>query len=258
MAGCAISFIWSIFPNPITAGSQVRKTLGRGLFVLATFYNCMHTSIEVWINQEQGDMNNPRSPGRLLEKARNKLLSEELALLAEIRGHIEFTRYEPPIGGRFPKRTYESISSEIQTILTSMALMAHVTRNVETMVPDDSSIRRSGSTQRRWSATTWSGDGEYHGEERWIKHLAKAAASPDFHSRIITSVLYHLSAAVSNGLSLPPYLTPPHAFPLARNLRRMNENLLDMRNIEDPSFSAFVAVEVLSSMVNSNLKNLVG
>ncbi|KMU83698.1 hypothetical protein CIHG_01481 [Coccidioides immitis H538.4] len=37
----------------------------------------------------------------------------------------------------------------------------------------------------------------------------------------------------------------------------MNENLLDIRNIEDPSFSAFVAVEVLSSMVNSNLKTLV-
>lgn len=255
MAGCAISFIWVIFPNPITAGSQVRKRLGRGLFVLATFYNCMHTSIEVWINQEQGDLNDPKSPGRLLERARNKLLSEELALLAEIRGHIEFTKYEPPIGGRFPKETYDNISSEIQTILTSMALMAHVTRNVETMVPDDSSDRGSVNTHRRWSASTW-GDSA-NGEEKWIKHLARAASSPDFHSRVITSVLYQLSAAVSNGLSLPPYLAPPHAFPLARNLRRMNENLLDMRNIEDPSFSAFVAVEVLSSMVNSNLKTLV-
>ncbi|EAS35900.3 uncharacterized protein CIMG_01254 [Coccidioides immitis RS] len=255
MAGCAISFIWVMFPSPTTAGSHVRKTLGRGLFVLATFYNCMHTSIEVWINQEQGDLSDPQSPARLLEKARNKLFSEEMFLLAEIRSHIEFVKYEPPIGGRFPKETYENISSEIQTILTSMALMAHVTRNVDRMMPEEFPYRGSVSSTRRWSASTWSDSSS--GGEKWIKHLARAASSQDFHSHVITSLLYHLSAAVSNGLSLPPYLTPPHAFPLARNLRRMNENLLDIRNIEDPSFSAFVAVEVLSSMVNSNLKTLV-
>ncbi|EEP76334.1 predicted protein [Uncinocarpus reesii 1704] len=255
MAGCAISFIWVIFPSPTTAGSQVRKTLGRGLFVLATFYNCMHTSIEVWINQEQGDLDDPQSPARLLENARNKLFFEELTLLAEIRNHIEFTKYEPPIGGRFPKEIYERISLEIQTILSSMALMAHVTRNLERMVPEELPFRESISTRRRWSASTWSDSGR--NEEKWIEHLARAASSQDFHSQVITSVLYHLSAAVSNGLSLPPYLAPPHAFPLARNLRKMNENLLDIRNIEDPSFSAFVSVEVLSSVVNSNLKTLV-
>ncbi|KAI1920996.1 hypothetical protein LOZ07_005097 [Ophidiomyces ophidiicola] len=250
MVGCAISFIWVVFPSPTTAGSQVRKTLGRGLFILATFYNCMHTSIEVWINQEQGDLNDSQSPARLLEDARNKLFAEEMALLTEIRGHNEFTKYDLPIGGRFPKETYDNIVSEIQTILISMALMARVTRDLESLVAEE-----PNGTHRRWSTSTRSGG--LADEERWIKHLARAANSPDFHSHIITSAIYHLSAAVSNGLSLPPYLAPPHAFPLARNLRQMDENLLDIRNIEDPSFSAFVAVEVLSSMVNSNLKTLV-
>ncbi|WEW58194.1 hypothetical protein PRK78_003662 [Emydomyces testavorans] len=255
IAGCAISFIWVMFPSPTTAGSQVRKTLGRGLLVLANFYNCMHTSIEVWINQEQGDLNDPQSPARLLEKARNKLFAEEMALLAQIRSHIEFTRYEPPIGGRFPKETYDNISSEIQTILTSMALMAHSTRNLERMAAENFQSRRFVSSDRRWSTNSWNGNTA--SEERWIQHLARAASAPDFHAHIITSALYHLSAAVSNGQSLPPYLAPPHAFPLARKLRAMDENLLDIRNVEDPSFSAFVAVEVLSSMINSNLKTLV-
>ncbi|OAX78616.1 hypothetical protein ACJ72_07077 [Emergomyces africanus] len=55
-AGCAVAFIWTIFPYPISASSQVRRCLGRSLFVLANFYSCMHTTIEVWIQQEQGDV----------------------------------------------------------------------------------------------------------------------------------------------------------------------------------------------------------
>ncbi|KAK2759958.1 hypothetical protein FQN54_002694 [Arachnomyces sp. PD_36] len=239
VAGCAISFVWVIFPYPISARSRVRKTLGRSLFVLAKFYSCMHTAIEVWMDEEQGDISDEKSPAYLLEYARNKLLTEQHALLDALRTYSNFTRYEPPIGGKFPKKTYDNIISEIQTVMTSMALMAHTTRNLEGL---SSQIQISLETEE---------------SEPWIRHLARLTKETDFNSQVVTSVLCHLSAAVTNGVSLPPNLTPPQPFPLARQLRTANANLFHIRNMEDPAFSAFTSMEVLSSMVSSSLKNLV-
>ncbi|PGH14270.1 hypothetical protein AJ80_06010 [Polytolypa hystricis UAMH7299] len=264
IAGCAVSFIWIVFPYPTSSSSQVRRLLSRSLFILANFYSCMHTTIEVWINQEQGSLDDDQSPAHLLERARNQLYVEQISILARLREQSEFTRYEPAIGGRFPRETYDAIAAEIRMILTSMDLMAHLTKNLENMSVDKeqtenitndnrSSINQHlGTHKLHRSASTGSNP------EKWIAHLARAANTPEFHSHIVTSVLCQLSGAVANGVSLPPYLAPPHPFPLARRLRRLNEGLLDMKHIEDPSFSAFVSVEVLSSMVSSGLKGLVG
>lgn len=204
----------------------------------------MHTAIEVWINQDQGDIGDEESPARLLDRDRNRLFAEEMALLETLRIHCRFTVYEPPIGGRFPKAIYDNIGSEIRNILSSMDLMAHATKNLERMSVPEYLVGRSDSAMRP--------------EDSWIRNLARAANSSEFHSHVTTSVLCHLSAAVWNGMSLPPYLSPPHPFPLAKRLRKMNEGLMDIRFIEDPAFSAFVSVEVLSSMVSSSLKSLVG
>lgn len=288
----------------------MRKSLGRSLVILANFYSCIHTSIQVWIRQEQGDIADPSSPGRLLDRARFKLFSEEMALLTNLRTNSRFAEYEPTIGGRFPKKTYDTICNEVQTILISMDLMAHSTRDLERMSgrtgstsggsptsrPDSQGGQSQGHSMDEKSATDTEkspspesshrprhnshqaeeshehghesssaegsqrrpGEPSSQGNEKWINRLAEATSGPSFHYHVIASVLYHLSAAVSNGLSLPPYLAPPHPFPLARNLRQTSENLLDIQNIEDPSFSAFVAIEVLSTMVSSNLKHLVG
>ncbi|KAK2848491.1 hypothetical protein FQN49_005673 [Arthroderma sp. PD_2] len=260
ITACAISYFWVVFPSPTSAGSRVRKTLGRSLFVLANFYSCMHTSIEVWINQEQGDTDDSQSPGRLLDRARIKLLAEEMALLKTLRVFSDFTRYEPPVGGRFPKETYDNIISAIQTILTSMDLMALATRNLERMAGHGSIAGSSADDQlpdaRRCRSGSAASVHHVAEGEKWIRNLAQAANSPEFRSGVITSVLYHLSAAVTNSLCLPPYLAPPHPFPLARRLRRMNEDLLKFKNVENPSFAAIIAIEVLSSMVSSNLKTL--
>ncbi|KMQ41869.1 Brefeldin A sensitivity protein-related, domain of unknown function DUF2421 [Trichophyton rubrum] len=259
IVACAISYFWVVFPSPTSAGSRVRKTLGRSLFVLANFYSCMHTSIEVWINQEQGDINDNQSPGQLLDRARTKLLAEEMALLKSLTMFSDFTRYEPPIGGRFPKETYDNIISAIQAILTSMDLMALATRNLERMsgyIPATDVVDDSSPGARRKPSRSTASRHQIAEGERWIQHLAEAANSPEFRSGVITSVLYHLSAAVTNCLCLPPYLAPPHPFPLARRLRHINEDLLKFKNVENPSFAAIIAIEVLSSMVSSNLKTL--
>ena len=51
-------------------------------------------------------------------------------LLAGLRMHSHFGTFEPPIGGKFPKETYDNII-EVQRILTNMSLMAHTTQNLD-------------------------------------------------------------------------------------------------------------------------------
>lgn len=227
-----------IFPYPITAKSQLRKLLGRSLFVLAKFYSCMHTTIELWLGDELGDLKDKTSPAHQLQDSRHKIFKEEMMLLTGLRTHSHFSTFEPPIGGKFPKQIYDNIISEIQRILTSMSLMAHTTQNLDAL-----SIDTEGSGQET--------------ESPWMTHLAEIALkSADFNSHRITSLLCHLSAAITSAQPLPPYLSTPETFPLARQMQRIDDQLLSIRHVEDPAFSAFVALEVLRSVVSFSLQDL--
>ncbi|KAJ5110458.1 hypothetical protein N7532_000993 [Penicillium argentinense] len=239
-AGCAISFFWVIFPYPITAKSQLRKLLGRSLFILAKFYSCMHTTIELWFTGDLGNADDKTSPGHQLLVSRHKIFKEEMMLLTELRMHSLFSIFEPPIGGKFPKQIYDNIIGEIQQILTSMSLMAHTTQGLDTLAIES---EHSG----------------HDGNEQWMARLAEIALkSADFNSHRITSLLCHLSAAIMNSQPLPPYLSTPDSFPLARQMQKIDDELLSIRHIEDPAFSAFVSLEVLRSVVSFSLQDLIG
>lgn len=55
---------------------------------------------------------------------------------------------------------------------------------------------------------------------------------------------------------LPPYLSTPESFPLARQMFRVAGELLNIRHVEDPAFLAFVSLEVLGSVVSFSLLEL--
>ncbi|KAJ5375976.1 hypothetical protein N7509_012862 [Penicillium cosmopolitanum] len=238
-AGCAISFFWVIFPYPITAKSQLRHLLGRSMFVLAKFYSCMHTTIELWFGGGLGSADDESSPGYQLQASRHKIFKEEMMLLNSLRMHSHFSTFEPPIGGKFPKKVYDDIISEIQRILTSMSLMAHTTQCLDLLSVES---EHAG----------------HKGDDQWMARLAEIALkSADFNSHRITSLLCLLSAAIMNSQPLPPYLSTPDSFPLARQMQKIDDELLSIRHIGDPSFSAFVALEVLRSVVSFSLQELI-
>ena len=62
----------------------------------------------------EGDPEDKRSPGKRLDKAREKILRKELALLAQLRQHSASTAFEPSFGGKFPKQQYDRIIQEVQ------------------------------------------------------------------------------------------------------------------------------------------------
>lgn len=197
----------------------------------------MHTTIELWLGNELGDIADKHSPAHQLLRSRHKIFKEEMMLLTGLRMHSHFSTFEPPIGGKFPKQTYDNIIAEIQRILTSMSLMAHTTQSLDALSiePDQ---RNDG--------------------DKWKSQLAEIALkSADFNSHRITSLLCHLSAAIANAQPLPPYLSTPDSFPLAKQMHEIDDELLSIRHVGDPAFSAFVALEVLRSVVSFSLQDLI-
>lgn len=92
-------------------------------------------------------------------------------------------------------------------------------------------------------------------EDKWRQSLAQRIASTSFNSHTTTSLLCHLSAAVSNGLALPPYLSP--FFGLAQELEDFNPSLVDIRNANNASFTAFASLEVLNAVVSQSLTKII-
>ena len=109
-----MAFIWTFFPYPLTARSQLRKDLGASLYLLANYYSIVHTTVGIRLKGAEGDMASKQSPGRKLAKARTQVFTRELALLAGLRQHSTFTAWEPSFGGKFPKQQYDVIIQETQ------------------------------------------------------------------------------------------------------------------------------------------------
>ncbi|KAL4994034.1 hypothetical protein BDV10DRAFT_12202 [Aspergillus recurvatus] len=247
-AGCAISFIWVVLPYPVTSKSTLRKSLGEGLFLLARFYSCMHASIELWMKGELGMGNGPATHSATtaheLQKTRQRIFKEGMILLTKLRTLSHFSTFEPRIGGKFPKATYDAIINETQRMFISMALMAQTAQSLQ-----HSSLSSALEDANRRDKDM----------DKWSSRLATIALqSADFKSHATTSLLCHLGSAVLNAQPLPPYLSTGLSFQLARSVRQTDKDLMSIRHIRDPAFSAFASLEVLRSVVGVGLGELLG
>ncbi|CAI4215630.1 unnamed protein product [Parascedosporium putredinis] len=204
--GCAVSFIWVIFPYPITAKSRPPRR-DRGETIRSVVY-----------------------PQEQLQAISLDLYKKQL---------------RAPAGGKFPIRPYEGMISATQQSLNIITLMAYIGR---TMSSETSRSSTSDGTELADPADGTSG---------WVSNLAAAALeSTDFQSHSTTALLCHLGAAMMSSQPLPPFLGVSESFPLAKQLRRLNDELLHIRNARYPAFVAFIALEVLKTTFNKELKIL--
>jgi hypothetical protein len=279
--GSLVSYIWTIFPNPITDRSQIRKDLGKALYLLANFYSCVHVSVEMWLNGTEGDMEDKHSPGRKLEKLRYKLFGKEVLLLTSLRQHSDFTKFEFTVGGdckflnslpticpfamarritlltihtTVPKKVYDDIIQETQNICQYMALIAYATRSMSRTSsarlvahPADPSASVDPLDEENAVPAT---------QTQWLKELSRLTAQTDITSHSITTLLSLVSASVANGQALPPYLEPPCPYNLLETLEQQDKEILSVRHIEEPGYSTFAVVEVASNMISDDLAKL--
>ncbi|PCG90306.1 Hypothetical protein PENO1_099840 [Penicillium occitanis (nom. inval.)] len=202
----------------------------------------------------------------------------ELPIVGISRYASYFSRFEPVIGGKFPRKIYDDIISEVQSSLSAMSLMVKTTQSLEKLLPspisqpsttsadpttsheqkaEQETEQREARHEEHQRAEVESQVKEEEKEEQWFTQLGKVALQTvDFRSARLASSLSHLSASVTNNLPLPPYLPKPGSFPLSRRMHKINKNLLNVRYLEDPAFSAFITLEVLRSIVAWCMRDL--
>ena len=95
------------------------------------------------------------------------------------------------------------------------------------------------------------------GQASWIHDFSRLVGSIELTSREITTILALLSAAVTNGNPLPPYLKAPKAYQLSQRLEKLDPNILSMTHISEPGYSAFAVIQIASSLVSDDLAKLI-
>lgn len=91
----------------------------------------------------------------------------------------------------------------------------------------------------------------------WIEDLAVLLNEVGPTTHTFTSSLALLSASVTQGSALPPYMQMPEPYELSRKLERLDKGILDSKHVEEPGYSAYAVTQVASSLVIDDLKRLV-
>lgn len=87
----------------------------------------------------------------------------------------------------------------------------------------------------------------------WSNNFRRLVLSANITSHSVTSILSLLSASVTNGQPLPPYLQMPRPFEFLEKLQAMDRDVLSVRHMIEPEYSAFVVVNFCAEALSSDL-----
>jgi hypothetical protein len=229
--GLFVAFIWTYFPFPVTTHSTLRKDLGGTLYLLANFYSCVHSTVDMRLRTGiKGDPTKKKSPTYKLDKARHKVFSKVVIMLNKLREHSEFTKFEPTFGGKFPKKTYDELIQAMQNLFNYMALCSY-----------------SSSSFTEDSAD----------ESDWLRDFRRFAGDMNITSHDITSCLCLVSASISNSQPLPPYLKLPRPHDLDSRMEAVDPEILSVSHIAQPCYAAFAVLEIASTLIAEEMGHVV-
>jgi hypothetical protein len=114
-------------------------------------------------------------------------------------------------------------------------------------------------TLMSYTTKSWSRNSNDQTDVRsqWLRDLATVMDSLEPANHQVTSTLALLSASVTQGSALPPFLSLPPPYNLTRRLEALDKGILDSRHITEPAYSAYAVMQVASSLVSDDLARLV-
>lgn len=112
--GLFVAFIWTFIPYPVSTHSALRRDLGSTMHLLANYYSCVHTTVDLRLSAGHKHNKKKGTPAWKLEKARSKVFSKTIVLLNKLRDNPSYLRHEPSFGGKFPKYTYDELIESMQ------------------------------------------------------------------------------------------------------------------------------------------------
>ncbi|KAI0165743.1 hypothetical protein GGR57DRAFT_448560 [Xylariaceae sp. FL1272] len=267
-AGCAIAFFWTIFPSPITERSWLRRDLSTTLYMLATYFSAIDGTLKGKLKGTYGDRNIKGTPAYHLAKHRKRLYSKLMLLLPSLARHAEFQRWEPTIGGRFPRELYQDIIVRASRINSYLTLLSYTIGgggigSPEMTITDSLDAATAGS-----STSTPAGIESKYKEANnraWLDALEVLLADIHPTQQSIIGVLTLLSNALQSGHSLPPHLTLPRPYELTRQLEAIDaaarstraRGLLDAKNMTQAGYAEFAILQVCSALVCDDIEGLV-
>lgn len=105
-----------------------------------------------------------------------------------------------------------------------------------------------------YASTTFARDDE--SSTKWSEDFRKLMGEVNMTTHAITTLLSLFAASIKNGQPLPPYLRAPKPYGLSTKLEELDSDILSLRHIAEPGYSAFAVVQVCSRCVVGDLDRL--
>ncbi|KAH9209022.1 hypothetical protein DL95DRAFT_467163 [Leptodontidium sp. 2 PMI_412] len=97
-----------------------------------------------------------------------------------------------------------------------------------------------------------------HTRSAWLSSFASTRIQNHSESHKLISLLSLLSASITNGQALPPYLKTPDSFRLSDEITADVGTVLDLANVDEPGFRAVAVVKVAQRCVVDSTERIVG
>ncbi|KAJ5526232.1 hypothetical protein N7494_012882 [Penicillium frequentans] len=220
VGGIGVAFIFTYFPAVTTVKNCFQRDLASFLYLLAHYYSSVYTTTSILIKGQAGDRSDKKSLGRVLEKARTRVLFKEIVLLQAMKQHTWFFAWEPTTGGSFPGTptiTWQSMRK---------AASFHLTGPIPS--------------------------------EPWDEDIRALITSLDMKSHEVTFLLTTLSGAIKTGSPLPLYLKAPKLRLPTELLATAapDASLISPENFNQPLFSAIASMEMTMMALEDDLIQL--
>ncbi|KAG0929547.1 hypothetical protein G6F30_011974 [Rhizopus arrhizus] len=122
--GVAAAAILSMIPKPVTGRVELRKRISVTLQDLSKLYGILVRDIVV--NYDKEIESTPR-----LKKAFRKLCLNIRRQIEDERSHLQLSKFEPPLRGKFPLATYTVLVEKIDNMADLLMGMAYATRSID-------------------------------------------------------------------------------------------------------------------------------
>ncbi|KAI0550139.1 hypothetical protein F4679DRAFT_544134 [Xylaria curta] len=288
--GCLVAFFWTIFPSPVTDRAWLRRDLAATLYLLANYFSVINATLKSKLKGTGGDRNVKGTPAYKLTKQRIRLFGKLMLLLPSLKQHADFQRWEPTVGGKFPRELYEDIIQRASRINSYLTLLSYTIggggKGTAGMTKTDS--LDCTTIDSRSTLTPGNQGLEEANSHAWREALGVLLKdiSPTQHSIICTLTL--LSNALQAGHSIPPHLKVPRPYELTLQLEALDaaftydgassssdasiksarddhpgknkheiHGLLDPRNMTQAGYAEFAVLQVCSLLVCDDLDGLV-
>jgi hypothetical protein len=107
VCGIVVAFIWTIFPYPISEGSELRKDLATSLYLMCAYYENVHETVQARARGVAGNSETKGTHAHNLQKARMVIWSKLVFVLETLKTNSAFSKFQLRVGGRFPFEEYE-------------------------------------------------------------------------------------------------------------------------------------------------------